>query len=160
MSYSGIYKVKNKSKYLGNSNNVVFRSLWERQTFIWADNSNDVVKWGSEEIIIPYFCELDKKVHRYFVDLILELKNGNKLLVEIKPKKETIPPTPTSKTSRRYLTESYKYIKNKNKWDAAEIFAQQHGFQFVKWTETELSQLGIKIITSPPRYNIRKPRIK
>jgi hypothetical protein len=162
MAYSGAYKVKNREKYIGNPDNVVYRSLWERQTFVWADTSDSVAQWSSEEIVIPYVCGTDGKVHRYFVDLFLRMAtNKQSLLVEIKPHKETIKPVkPTinrTSSQRKFLTESYKYIKNKSKWEAATQFANSHGWKFVIWDENMLQSLGIRIIRKYPA--IRRKRV-
>ena len=91
MAYSGTYRVKNRTKYSGAVDKVVFRSLWERNAFKWCDDSSEIVAWSSEEVVIPYFYEVDKKYHRYFMDLKLTYKNGKTILVEIKPNKETSP---------------------------------------------------------------------
>jgi hypothetical protein len=155
MAYSGIYKVKNKEKYIGNPNNVFYRSLWERQTFVWADISNSVSKWSSEEIVIPYVCGTDGKVHKYFVDLFLKMSTTEEsLLVEIKPHKETIKPikpkSNRASSQRTFILESYKYIKNISKWEAATKFANSNGWKFVIWDENMLQSLGIRIIKRYP----------
>lgn len=92
MAYSGRYKVKNRSKYKGDADNVVFRSLWERNAFKWCDDNDNVKQWASEEVVIPYFYEVDKRYHRYFMDLKIIYKTGKTVLIEIKPEKETKPP--------------------------------------------------------------------
>lgn len=76
MAYSGKYKVKNRSKYKGDADKVVFRSLWERNAFKWCDDNKDISGWSSEEVVIPYFYEVDKKYHRYFMDLKITYANG------------------------------------------------------------------------------------
>ena len=90
MAYKGKYTRKNKSKYLGDPTKVIYRSLWERQTFKWCEGSPRVKKWNSEEIVIPYKCKTDNRIHRYYVDLLVELDNREIILVEIKPKKQTV----------------------------------------------------------------------
>ena len=92
MSYKGKYKIKNPDKYLGNPTKVIFRSLWERNAFRWCENNPNIRAWSSEEIVVPYKCSVDNRLHRYFVDLYLEMKDGKTFLIEIKPKKETQPP--------------------------------------------------------------------
>ena len=82
MAYSGRYKVKNRSKYKGDPDKVVFRSMWERHCFKWCDNNPEVKGWSSEETVIPYFYEVDKKYHRYFMDLKIIYKSGKTTLVE------------------------------------------------------------------------------
>ena len=42
MSYKGKYTIKNKSKYAGDSNKVVYRSLWERQAFRWCEDNPNI----------------------------------------------------------------------------------------------------------------------
>ena len=69
MAYSGRYIVKNKKKYKGDFDKVVYRSLWEKHVFKWCDDNPKVKEWSSEEIVVPYYYEVDKKYHRYFVDL-------------------------------------------------------------------------------------------
>jgi len=147
MSYHGRYSVKNPSKYDGDSSRVCFRSLWERQTFRWLDENPDILKWSSEEVIIPYICKTDGRPHRYFVDLKLTFKDGRVFLIEIKPKKETKIPIQPKKKSRRYVTEVLTYVKNQSKWEAATEFANNRGYEFQVWTEDTLKNLGIRLLT-------------
>jgi hypothetical protein len=134
MAYSGRYKVKNPEKYEGDHTKVTYRSLWEKHAFRWADDNPDLAKWSSEEVIIPYLYEVDKRYHRYFMDLKLSYKNGKTYLVEIKPEKETRIPAGDRRT-RRFISESMTYVKNINKWEAANVYAQDRGWKFVIWTE-------------------------
>lgn len=134
MAYSGRYSVKNPSKYDGDPTKVIYRSLWERHAFKWCDDNPNIVKWSSEEVVIPYLYEVDRKYHRYFMDLKLTTKNGKTFLVEIKPDGQTRPPKGARRT-QRYLNESLTYIKNVNKWEAAEEYAKDRGWEFVIWTE-------------------------
>lgn len=142
-THQGKYTIRNPDKYTGNPNEVVYRSGWEKYCFIWADMTSDVVSWSSEEVVIPYKFDLDKRTHRYFVDMKIKFKDGKTLLVEIKPYKETIPPVYPGKKTARYLNESVTYVKNKNKWKAAEKYAAERGWEFVTWTENELQAMGI-----------------
>lgn len=134
MAYSGRYRVKNTKKYEGDHTVVVYRSLWEKHAFKWCDNNPKVVKWSSEEVIIPYLYEVDKRYHRYFMDLKLVMEDGSTWLVEIKPDKERRPPTGARRT-KRYINEAMTFVKNQNKWSAAEEFAKDRGWHFVIWTE-------------------------
>jgi hypothetical protein len=146
MSYKGRYKVKNPSKYKGNPTQVIFRSLWERQVFRWCDENPSVLQWSSEEIIIPYRCKTDKKLHRYYPDVYIKTKD-KEYLIEIKPKKETVPPRDRSKKTKKYLNEVMTYIKNTSKWDAAKEYCADRGFIFDIWTEDTLKKMGIKLLT-------------
>jgi len=143
MAYSGRYKVKNRSKYKGNPDNVVFRSLWERNAFKWCDDNPNIKSWVSEEVVIPYFYDVDKKYHRYFMDLKITYNDGKTVLVEIKPAKETTPPEYKGRKTKRYITEGMIYVKNQNKWKAAQEYALDRGWEFQIWTEKHLSALGI-----------------
>jgi len=143
MAYSGKYKVKNRSKYKGDADNVVFRSLWERNAFKWCDNSELVKYWVSEEIVIPYLWEVDKKYHRYFMDLKITFTSGKTILVEIKPDKETRPPDFKGRKTRKYINEGMTYVKNMNKWSAAQNYAADRGWGFEIWTEKKLEAMGI-----------------
>jgi hypothetical protein len=95
MSYKGIFKPKNPSKYIGDHTNIIYRSLWERKFMVFCDNNSNVIKWCSEEIAIPYLSPVDGKYHRYFVDFLVEMetKTGKEVfLIEIKPKRQCVEP--------------------------------------------------------------------
>jgi len=143
MAYSGRYKVKNRSKYSGDPDNVIYRSLWERNAFKWCDNSSFIKKWCSEEVVIPYLYEVDKKYHRYYMDLKITYEDGRTILVEIKPDKETKPPKYNGRKTKRYISEGMTYVKNQNKWKAAHDYARDRGWEFQVWTEMHLESLGI-----------------
>lgn len=134
MAYSGRYKPKNPKKYKGDYTNVIYRSLWEKHAFKWCDTNANVVEWSSEEVVIPYLYEVDRKYHRYFMDLKIKMKDGKVFLVEIKPDAQTRPPTGQRRT-KRYISESLTYVKNMNKWTTAQEYAKDRGWHFVIWTE-------------------------
>tara|TARA_R110000782_G_scaffold118084_3_gene208597 strand:- start:960 stop:1418 length:459 start_codon:yes stop_codon:yes gene_type:complete len=137
----GIYRPKNKHKYIGRST-PNYRSSWELHFFQWCDRNPNVLEWAAEAVVIPYISPVDSKTHRYFVDNILILKEGNKntkYLVEIKPSKQTIPPTITRKKKREtILHEQITYEINKAKWDAANNWSIKNGYKFIIITEKEL----------------------
>lgn len=142
MAYSGRYIVKNKAKYSGDHTNVTYRSLWEKLTFMWLERNTEVKSWSSEETVIPYFWDIDKKYHRYFVDIKVTYTNGKTHLIEIKPAKETAPPKNPNK-GKRYINEAMTYVKNMNKWEAANNYAKDRGWVFEIWTEDTLKKKGI-----------------
>ena len=148
MSYKGKYKIKSPDKYLGNPTKVIFRSLWERNAFRWCENNPKVRAWSSEEIVVPYKCRTDNKLHRYFVDLYIEMVDGKKYLIEIKPKKETLPPKQPKRKTKRYINEILTFSKNQDKWEAADQYAKHKGWKFQVWTEETLNNLGIKVLKS------------
>lgn len=149
MAYSGKFIPMYPEKYIGNPSNIVYRSLWEAKFFRYADSNKNVLRWSSEEIIIPYYSPVDKKMHRYFPDVYVEIIRGDgsvkKLLIEIKPDKQTKPPneskkfaTKTGRMSRRYINEVKTYAVNSAKWEAAKEFCLDRGWEFVIFTEKEL----------------------
>lgn len=158
MAYSGKYKVKNIHKYKGDPANVVYRSLWEKWCFKWCDESPEVNFWSSEEVVIPYFYEVDKKYHRYFMDLKITFASGQTYLVEIKPKKETAPPEFKGRKTKQYINEGLTYVKNMNKWAAAQKFAADNGWGFQIWTEDTLHSMGIKPKSTKPLKPYKKTK--
>ena len=146
MAYRGKFTPKNPEKYVGDVKNIVYRSLWERNTFRWIDTNSSIQYWVSEECVIPYICETDKKLHRYYMDLWFQTTKGDTYIVEIKPKSQTQPPKTPKRKTRRYLKESLTYVKNQSKWKAASEFALDRGWKFEVWTEDTLKSLGIKIL--------------
>lgn len=145
--YRGKYPVKHREKYEGDPSTVVYRSLWERQVFKWCDVTPEVVKWSSEETVIPYRCRSDGRPHRYFVDLKITFTDGRTYLIEIKPKKQTQEPKVKTRKTRAYITEVLTYAKNLSKWEAAREYCADRGWIFEVWTETTLKALGIKLLT-------------
>jgi hypothetical protein len=143
MSYKGTYKPVNPDKYKGDVWSVTYRSLWERHVMKWLDTSPSVLSWSSEEVVIPYVGP-DSKKHRYFVDFYAEIKKFDgtidKVLIEVKPFKETVPPKPRrdgKRTKQQYIGEMI-YAKNQAKWAAAREFCEEHGWRFQILTEREL----------------------
>ena len=140
--YSGKYVPKHPDKYLGNINDIVYRSLLERRFMIYCDENPNVLKWNSEEIVIPYMSPVDHRVHRYFVDFLIEVKTktGDKevILIEVKPYAQCYPPKPPKKQTRRYLNECATYAINQAKWDAAKALCKKEGWKWKVLTEKEL----------------------
>jgi hypothetical protein len=141
MSYKGWFTPKHRSKYKGDSENVVYRSSWELRVMKWLDDNPSVIWWASEELIIKYKSPIDQKIHRYFPDFIVRLKQKNgtesTVVIEIKPLKQTIKPEQKRKT-KRYLQEAATYAVNQEKWRAADLFCKEHGWQFKVLTEKDI----------------------
>ena len=125
-------------KYTGDPTNIIMRSSWETLFANWCDKNPSIVKWSSEETVIPYRCPTDNRIHRYFVDFKIKSMNGNTYLVEVKPKKQTEPPEYPGRNTKKYLTESYTYIKNQAKWAAAKEYCKDRNWEFKIITEYEL----------------------
>jgi len=133
MAARGRFIPKNPTKYVGNANRIMFRSSWELAFFKWLDNNDAIIKWGSEELFIPYISPLDGQVHRYFPDIVLLYRHVDgsirKEIVEIKPFKESI--AAAAKSDRDKLA----LMVNDAKWKAAAEFASRHNATFRVVTE-------------------------
>ena len=143
MAYSGLYKPLHPKKYRGNPSRKVYRSLWEKKYMKYCDHTASILEWGSEEIIIPYRSPIDNRVHRYYPDFYIKVreKSGkiSKYIVEIKPKKQTKPPYGKDKRTAAYKKEALTFAKNRAKWNAAEEFCDDRQMKFLILTEDHLA---------------------
>ena len=144
-SIKSIFKPQHPEKYQGNPNNIICRSSWERRFCHWCDINENIIRWASEEFSIPYLSPVDGKVHRYYPDFLIEVKEMNgqvkKYVVEVKPKKQTLPPVKKERVTKNYLYECQQYAVNQAKWKYAREFCLDNGVEFKVITEDEL---GIK----------------
>jgi len=142
MAYKTKYKPQNRNKYLGNPDNIICRSLWERKFCKYLDTNKNILRWGSEELAIPYYSTIDKKTHKYYPDFIVEKLGKNNevetVIVEVKPFKQTQKPKIKSKTNRTYIKECMTYEINISKWKSAKKFCKQNGWKFLIVTEKDL----------------------
>lgn len=146
MAYKGKYTPKKPEKYLGNPNNIIYRSLWERRFMRYCDENPKILEWSSEEIIVPYISPVDNRPHRYFPDFFIRMidANGNKIarLIEVKPEKQTKPPrkkvTSRGKPTASFLREAKTYAVNDAKWKAADEYCKDRGWEFIILTERNL----------------------
>ena len=94
--YKGKYRPHNPQKYIGDPSNIIYRSMWERKCMKYFDNNPSVIKWSSEELAIPYYDSLSKRVRNYYPDLRIVIKNKDGIpmshLFEVKPSKDLKPP--------------------------------------------------------------------
>ena len=129
-------------KYKGNPNNIICRSSWERKFCHYCDLNEQVLEWGSEEFYIPYVSPVDNRVHKYFPDFIMKVKESagriKTYVVEVKPKKQTRPPKQRKKVTQSYLYECKTYAVNTAKWAAAREFCNDRKIEFKIITEQEL----------------------
>lgn len=141
--YKGFYTPSHPEKYKGKKDVIIYRSSWELRFMRYCDTHSNILEWSSEEIIIPYVSPIDGKMHRYFVDFYVKVRNKTgdieKLLVEIKPKKFTKPPVKKKRVTKTYLSEIKQWGINKAKWDAAVKYANKKGMKFIIMTEDTLT---------------------
>jgi hypothetical protein len=144
MAYSGRYHPKNPSKYAGDPASIWYRSLWERRVMTWLDDDPNVLEWSSEELVIPYISPMDNRVHRYFPDFSVKVRSKSgeikKMVVEVKPEKQTKPPVKKKKVTRGYITEIATWGVNEAKWKAATDYCLDRGWEFKIITEKEIFQ--------------------
>jgi len=141
-TYKGRYRINNPLKYKGDLNNVIYRSLWELRFMKWCDSNLSVLEWGSETIVIPYVSPIDKKIHRYFVDFFIKIRDKNneiqKYLIEIKPEKFTKPPEIPKRKTKQFIYEVFQYGVNEAKWKAAFEYCKDRKMKFMILTEKDL----------------------
>lgn len=113
------------------------------------DKNSNVLAWSSEETIVPYVHPVDGKVHRYFVDFWVKVRDKTgqikEYLIEIKPRRQIDPPRRNNRRTGRarpkYLEEAETFVINQAKWEAAEQYCEKRGMKFMKLDEYDL---GIK----------------
>lgn len=141
--HQGYFRPIHPQKYIGNPANIIYRSGWERLFLKWCDTTPSVLAYGSEELIIPYVSPVDRKVHRYYVDFYIVVKQQDgsvkKFAIEIKPESQTKVP----KVTKNMLTETLRskiqtYEINMAKWESAKRFCKSRGIEFVILTEKHL----------------------
>tara|TARA_B100001989_G_C24541807_1_gene468050 strand:+ start:37 stop:471 length:435 start_codon:yes stop_codon:yes gene_type:complete len=142
MSYKGKYYPSFPRKYKGDPTNIIYRSLWERKFMVYCDKNQNILEWASEEIAIPYRSPIDNRVHRYFPDFYMKVKETNgkikNYVIEVKPAKQTIPPKKPKRQTKGYIREAYEYARNQAKWKMAKEFCADRQWEFKVVTEKEL----------------------
>ena len=176
MAYKSKFAPKNPAKYCGpNIGNIITRSTWEKAVCKAFDKNPNVVRWSSECVVVPYFDTLKMKNRRYFVDFYVEFADGKKIMIEVKPHKETVAPPKFNKkmeelagvlneSSKAYyhpiVQKKYRAIItfrcNRDKWSSAIKYAEKKDCEFQIWTEHTLKKLGIKIILPLKRKPLGK----
>jgi len=112
---------------------------------VYCDKNENILEWGSEEIVVPYLSPVDNRVHRYFPDFYIKVRESNgkikKMIIEIKPLKQCVEPKVQKKKTKGYIFEVVEYAKNQAKWESAKEWCLDRGYEFKVLTENEL---GIK----------------
>lgn len=141
-AYKGQFRPLNPQKYIGDINKIVFRSSWELAFMKYCDKEKTIVKWGSEEIRIPYNAFGINKL--YYPDFIivkqLSNKSFEKYLIEIKPHIQTRKPVlkEGSRATSTYKKALYTYEVNRCKWNAAFAWCKKRNIIFKIITEKHL----------------------
>ena len=177
-THQGFYIVKNKEKYIGDSDLVVFRSAWEFSFCMWSDYSPSIVRWSSEPVKVPYYdrvsnLEKCKKQgldpnnpknwtrKNYNTDFWIEVKKPDETFerwfIEIKPGYKLMKPKPVLKTAplkdqKKFNKLAKEYLINESKFEAMKNWSSRSGAKFYVFTEDQLRRYGI----IEGRFDIKK----
>ena len=142
MAYQGFFKPINPKKYKGDPTNIVYRSGWERRAMQSFDENVNIIRWSSEEIVIPYVSPVDNRLHRYFVDFYAQVRTASghlkSYLLEIKPAKQAKEPVQKKRITKQYINEVVTWGVNQAKWKAATEYCLDRGWEFKIITEDHL----------------------
>ena len=113
----------------------------------YFDVNPSVLQWSSEEVVIPYYDSMSKKVRKYFPDFLIKVKTENgedkTHLIEVKPSKDLRPPVGgRGKKKSTLLYEMKTYQMNQDKFASARKWCDKRGITFDVWTEKHLKQKG------------------
>lgn len=161
-TYKGPFtSFKNPQKYVGNIDNVTYRSLWEKSVMVWLDENPNVKEWASEEIFFRYEHPVTGKSARYFPDFYVKMVDDVVRIIEVKPKKETEKPKEPKRKTKNYINEVATWLTNQEKWKEARYHCAKHDMTFEVWTEETLDQIGImKQKSLKPLNENKKPKMK
>ena len=125
--YKGKYTPENPGKYMGDSDNIIYRSMWERRCMKYFDVNPSVLGWASEEVAIPYYDTATKRVRRYFPDFLIKIKDkdgqAKTHLIEVKPSKDLRPPVGgKGKKKSTVLYEMKTYQMNRDKFASCLLY--------------------------------------
>ena len=144
MTYKGRYFPTNPKKYRGNPNQIIYRSLWERKVMVYCDKNDAIIEWGSEEVIVPYLSPMDGKLHRYFPDFYMKVRQADgstkKFIIEVKPKSQCKQPVKNPKRrTTKWFNEVKTFAINQAKWKSAREFCEDKGMEFKIFTEDHIN---------------------
>lgn len=146
MSYKGYFKPRNPGKYKGDPTNIIYRSGLELRLMKFLDEQENIIKWGSEELSIPYKSPIDGRYHRYYPDFYVKklITDGSvrEQLIEVKPSMQCRPPKKQTRVTKKYITEVKNWGINSAKWKAAEEYCKDRRWTFVIITEKDLMPHG------------------
>ncbi len=131
----GKYQPTHPEKYVG-TYPIVFRSSWEHKVMLLFDNHPNIKSWASEPVKIPYTNPFTGKYTVYVPDFVVTYVDakGNQTaeIIEVKPAKETFLEQAKSQKAKAAVA------LNTFKWQAAQIFAKNHGMTFRVMTENNI----------------------
>lgn len=112
-------KLSRSGDFYSNKNNcnINYDSSWEKAFFEALEKDDNVIKYIPHEVIIPYFHEYNRN---YITDLLIEYRNGDKKIIEIKP---------------LFFTNLERYEINQQKFKYTNDYCEKNNMLFEVWTE-------------------------
>jgi hypothetical protein len=136
----GKFVMKNPSKYVG-TKTPTYRSSWEWNFMNFCDLNENVIKWASEAVQIPYRDPLTNRQTVYVPDFFIQyVDKFNKIhveLIEIKPASQAI----LERVGKNKYNQA-QFVKNQAKWAAATLWCQQQGLKFRVINENDMFHQG------------------
>lgn len=103
-----------------------YRSGWEQKYMVYLDDNPDIASWSYEKLVIEYVSnKKTKKIRKYYPDFQIEYKDGQKVVVEIKPSRKLQQATVIKKIR------------------AAKEWCTEHDMIYKILTEIELKDIGL-----------------
>ena len=136
----GKFTLKNPDKYIG-GRTPTYRSSWEFAFMRMCDTNENISKWASESIKIPYRNPFTGKYTIYVPDFFIVYadRNGKQHveLIEVKPANHTFKEQLGKSQSNRAH-----YVLNQAKWGAARAYCKQKGMYFRVVNEGDIFHQG------------------
>jgi len=136
----GKFTLKNPDKYIG-GRTPTYRSSWEFAFMRMCDQNDNITKWASEAIRIPYRNPFTGKYTIYVPDffIVYNDKTGNQHveLIEVKPANHTF----KNQLGNSRANKAH-YVVNQAKWTAAKAYCKQKGMTFRVVNEGDIFHQG------------------
>lgn len=136
----GKFTLKNPDKYIG-GRTPTYRSSWEFAFMRMCDTNENITKWASEAIKIPYRHPFTGKHTIYVPDFFIVYgdRNGKQHveLIEVKPANHTF----KEQLGKSRANQAH-YVVNQAKWGAARAYCKQKGMHFRVVNEGDIFHQG------------------
>lgn len=136
----GKFALKNPDKYIG-GRTPTYRSSWEFAFMRMCDTNENISKWASESIKIPYRNPFTGKHTIYVPDFFIVYadRNGKQHveLIEVKPANHTF-----KEQLGKSQSNKAHYVLNQAKWNAARAYCKQKGMTFRVVNEGDIFHQG------------------
>ena len=77
---NGLFTMMNPQKYVG-TGRPRYRSGWEHAFMRFCDTNENIVKWASESVRIPYFNPVKGQRTTYVPDFLIQYRDRNNRVV-------------------------------------------------------------------------------